>query len=152
MLGCTHFPVLADAIREAIGEDVAHRRFGRNHGAAVAEALAAKGMGSDGAAADVGRLRFFATDSPERFARVGAIFLGPADRSSRVSSWSTSGLSQPDNSRRSVVACCRAARPNLQSGLAVRSVAGALASAALPTSRSRLMSQRRPSSRNTARP
>jgi glutamate racemase len=42
--------------------------------AAVADALAANGMGND--SGGDGSMRFFATDSPERFARVGATFLG----------------------------------------------------------------------------
>ena len=42
--------------------------------AAVADALVAKGMSNETKGAS--SMRFFATDSPERFARVGAIFLG----------------------------------------------------------------------------
>jgi glutamate racemase len=45
---------------------------------AVAEALAAKGLASAPGSEDAGTVRFFATDSPERFARVGAIFLNRA--------------------------------------------------------------------------
>jgi glutamate racemase len=73
VLGCTHFPVLAAAIRQAIGEDVAMVDSAETTAAAVADALVAKGMGNEGGASS---MRFFATDSPERFARVGAIFLG----------------------------------------------------------------------------
>ena len=43
---------------------------------AVAEALEGEGLGSYGNAGGAGATRFFATDSPERFARVGEIFLG----------------------------------------------------------------------------
>jgi glutamate racemase len=75
VLGCTHFPVLANAIREVVGEDVAMVDSAETTAEAVAEALEADGMGSDGADS-VRRIRFFATDSAERFARVGAIFLG----------------------------------------------------------------------------
>jgi glutamate racemase len=74
VLGCTHFPVLAAAIRQVIGDDVAMVDSAETTAAAVADALAAKGMGNDGGSD--ASMRFFATDSPERFARVGAIFLG----------------------------------------------------------------------------
>ena len=42
----------------------------------VADALADKGMSNEGGGDGASTTRFFATDSPERFARVGAIFLG----------------------------------------------------------------------------
>jgi glutamate racemase len=74
VLGCTHFPVLAAAIRQVIGDDVAMVDSAETTAAAVADALADKDMGNDGGGAS--SMRFFATDSPERFARVGAIFLG----------------------------------------------------------------------------
>jgi glutamate racemase len=74
VLGCTHFPVLAAAIRQVIGSGVTIVDSAETTAAAVADALAANGMGSDGGG--VVAMRFFATDSPERFARVGAIFLG----------------------------------------------------------------------------
>jgi glutamate racemase len=76
VLGCTHFPVLAKAIREVVGQHVAMVDSAETTAEAVAEALAADGMGSGGGGGDAGRIRFFATDSAERFARVGAIFLG----------------------------------------------------------------------------
>jgi glutamate racemase len=75
VLGCTHFPVLAAAIRQVIGDDVTMVDSAETTAAAVADALAAKGMGNDNGGSDAS-MRFFATDSPERFARVGAIFLG----------------------------------------------------------------------------
>lgn len=49
---------------------------------AAAEALGRASLAS-GAASEAGAVRFLATDSPERFARVGAIFLGrPIDSAS----------------------------------------------------------------------
>ena len=74
VLGCTHFPVLAAAIRQVIGGDVAIVDSAETTAGAVADALADKGMGNE--ASGDGSMRFFATNSPERFARVGAIFLG----------------------------------------------------------------------------
>jgi glutamate racemase len=84
VLGCTHFPVLAEAIRAAIGADVTIVDSAETTAAVVADALAAGSMGNQGAHAEAGRLRFFATDSPERFARVGAVFLGTAIDAARV--------------------------------------------------------------------
>jgi glutamate racemase len=74
VLGCTHFPVLADAIRDVIGDDVALVDSADTTALAVAEGLAC-GLASTGPAGERS-VRFFATDSPERFARVGAVFLG----------------------------------------------------------------------------
>ena len=76
VLGCTHFPVLAETIREAVGDEVMLVDSAETTAQAVAEALLAAGLGSTAEAS--GTVRFFATDSPERFARVGAIFLGRA--------------------------------------------------------------------------
>jgi glutamate racemase len=76
VLGCTHFPVLASAIRAIIGGSVALVDSAETTALAVAEALEGEGLGSDGEAGGAGATRFFATDSPERFARVGEIFLG----------------------------------------------------------------------------
>jgi len=76
VLGCTHFPVLASAIRAIIGSSVALVDSAETTALAVAEALEGEGLGSDGNAGRAGTTRFFATDSPERFARVGEIFLG----------------------------------------------------------------------------
>jgi glutamate racemase len=74
VLGCTHFPVLAEAIRKVVGAEVALVDSAETAAAAVADALTRGGLA--GEARERGTARFLATDSPERFARVGAIFLG----------------------------------------------------------------------------
>jgi len=74
VLGCTHFPVLAASIRKSIGDSVALVDSAETTATAVASALAERRLA--GAPQSVGQARFFATDSPERFARVGEIFLG----------------------------------------------------------------------------
>jgi glutamate racemase len=74
VLGCTHFPVLAEAIREVVGADVAMVDSAETTAEAVAAAIAGNGSESGGGKGPP--VRFFATDSAERFARVGAIFLG----------------------------------------------------------------------------
>jgi glutamate racemase len=75
VLGCTHFPVLADTIRKIIGSNVALVDSAETTALAVADALASGSLGST-SKANGGTARIFSTDSPERFARVGAVFLG----------------------------------------------------------------------------
>jgi glutamate racemase len=74
VLGCTHFPLLAGAISKRLG--VARRVV--DSAATTARAtmfeLGARGLAND--AARTGGLVLLATDSPGRFARVGARFLG----------------------------------------------------------------------------
>jgi glutamate racemase len=77
VLGCTHFPVLRGAISVAAGPtrhlvdsaattaSEVFRRFG--------ETLSG-GISGDSR----GEIRFLATDAPQRFARVGSVFLGEA--------------------------------------------------------------------------
>jgi len=74
VLGCTHFPVLASSIRKSIGDSIALVDSAETTAVAVAAALAERRLAS--APENRGQARFFATDSPERFARVGEIFLG----------------------------------------------------------------------------
>jgi len=74
VLGCTHFPVLAAAIKQVVGSDVALVDSAETTASAVTEALDRAKLKSD--TAGNGAARFLATDAPERFARVGAIFLG----------------------------------------------------------------------------
>jgi glutamate racemase len=75
VLGCTHFPVLANAIARAAGPGVAIVDSAATTASSVADALAAGALANE-AEAIAPRVRLFATDSPERFARVGRIFLG----------------------------------------------------------------------------
>ncbi|HUO80900.1 MAG TPA: glutamate racemase [Steroidobacteraceae bacterium] len=75
LLGCTHFPVLAGALRAAIPPAVTLVDSARTTAEAVATRLAAAQLGRP-ATAGPGATRLLATDGPERFARVGSIFLG----------------------------------------------------------------------------
>jgi glutamate racemase len=75
VLGCTHFPLLAGAIRRTVGDKIALVDSAETTAAAVEKALE-RGRLSAEPGTDAQEIRFFATDSPERFARVGAIFLG----------------------------------------------------------------------------
>jgi glutamate racemase len=71
VLGCTHFPALLGAIRAAIPPTV------RIIDSAATTAAAVRGqLGANCAAGRNGRVTWLATDGAERFARMGARFLG----------------------------------------------------------------------------
>jgi glutamate racemase len=75
VLGCTHFPVLAGALREVLGDAVTIVDSAQTTAAALVDVLDRAGLrrppDSPG-----GHLLLLATDSAERFARVGGTFLG----------------------------------------------------------------------------
>lgn len=72
VLGCTHFPMLAGAIRAAVGPDICIVDSAATTARYVREALTAAGLARE---EGLGGLRFLATDDPDRFARVGSRFL-----------------------------------------------------------------------------
>lgn len=72
VLGCTHFPVLADAIRAALPRGTVLVDSATTTAEAVAAALSSNGLARGGNRE--GTVRFLATDGPQRFARVGRIF------------------------------------------------------------------------------
>jgi glutamate racemase len=73
VLGCTHFPMLANAIRAVVGPQVTLVDSAATTAQQVRRLLASCGALRGGGA---GSVRFLATDSVERFARVGSRFLG----------------------------------------------------------------------------
>jgi glutamate racemase len=77
VLGCTHFPPLANAIREVVGDGVRIVDSAATTASALAELLDALNLrrltGS-------GVTRFLVTDGEARFARVGPVFFGRAIR------------------------------------------------------------------------
>lgn len=76
ILGCTHFPLLAGAIRDVACDGVAVVDSAGTTAIAVHETLAAAGLLRSH---DIpGIQRFLATDGATRFARVGGLFLGHA--------------------------------------------------------------------------
>ena len=81
VLGCTHFPVLAPAIRAVVGPDVRIVDSAQPTARVVRETLAAAGLAATGTA---GAVRFIATDGTERFARIGSPFLGRTIRPQEV--------------------------------------------------------------------
>ena len=74
VLGCTHFPLLAGAIARQLGPARRVVDSAATTARATAAELAARGLAVG--AVRAGNVRLMATDSPERFARVGARFLG----------------------------------------------------------------------------
>ena len=73
VLGCTHFPLLAGAIAHQVGPSRRVVDSAATTARATAAALESRGLASR---TGNGRVTLLATDSPERFARVGARFLG----------------------------------------------------------------------------
>lgn len=74
ILGCTHFPLLRDAIASVIGEGTAIVDSAGTTAAVAARELADAGLLNE--AAGPGSLTLLATDGATRFARVGGKFLG----------------------------------------------------------------------------
>jgi glutamate racemase len=81
VLGCTHFPLLKDAIAQVAGADVKLVDSGETVAAAAEQLLGDAGLLRG---AGPGDARFLATDGAERFARVGSLFLGEAIQASKV--------------------------------------------------------------------
>lgn len=82
LLGCTHFPVLASALRAVIGSTITIVDSAETTAQAVQAELIDRGLSNASGPATPPILQ--ATDSPERFARVGSRFLGEAFDASRV--------------------------------------------------------------------
>lgn len=79
LLGCTHYPLLADAIARALGPEVRLVDSASATAGAVRELLAARKLFS---AKGRGMRGFFVTEAPDRFVRVGRRFFGPEVESS----------------------------------------------------------------------
>lgn len=81
VLGCTHFPPLADSIRAVVGDSVRIVDSAVTTAEALASLLAEAGITSR---ETHGVCQFLVTDGEERFARVGPVFLGRAIGASEV--------------------------------------------------------------------
>ena len=85
VLGCTHYPLLRDTIASIMGPGVTLIDSATATAASVKEVLTREGLIKTDTGADSGsedeqypESRFFTTDSPERFERVGSNFIeGP---------------------------------------------------------------------------
>jgi glutamate racemase len=75
VLGCTHFPALKETIAKIAGADIILVDSAATTARAVEQRLAKRGLFNGGGG---GSHKFLATDAPDRFARVGEIFLGTA--------------------------------------------------------------------------
>ncbi|MCL2741564.1 MAG: glutamate racemase, partial [Oscillospiraceae bacterium] len=75
LLGCTHYPLLADAIRSVVGGGVELVSSGAPVAAALGEALGRIGR-SDAPGRPDGGVEFYTSDSVERFQRLSSSFLG----------------------------------------------------------------------------
>lgn len=73
ILGCTHYPLLAETIGAALGSEVQLVDSATETAREVAATLAAQGNARAGA---TGSASFFVTDVPDRFVRIGSRFLG----------------------------------------------------------------------------
>ena len=74
VLGCTHYPLLAPAVQEAVGPGVVLVDSARETAREVEALLRERGLARDRRRGS--RCRYYVTDSPERFRRVGERFLG----------------------------------------------------------------------------
>lgn len=83
VLGCTHYPLLADVIADVVGPRVTLVDSGAETAAALARALDERGLRRDPSAPPPEH-RFVATDAPEAFLRVGQRFLAGALRGVEV--------------------------------------------------------------------
>jgi len=72
VLGCTHFPMLADSIRAVAGPEVSIVDSAETTARFVRQTLESRDLAARGAE---GSLRLLATDAADRFARIGGRFL-----------------------------------------------------------------------------
>ncbi len=82
VLGCTHYPLLKATLAQVLGREVLLVDSAEETANSVVKKLQAEGMFRD---TPGGRRRFFVTDVPTRFERVGGAFLGaPLEGVTRV--------------------------------------------------------------------
>ncbi|MDH4069325.1 MAG: glutamate racemase [Ignavibacteria bacterium] len=74
ILGCTHYPILEDAIRNGIGEGVELIDSGAAAANEVGNAL--KKHGIENGSSEAANLQFHVSDIPARFSEIGERFLG----------------------------------------------------------------------------
>ena len=76
LLGCTHFPVLANTIQRVVGPHITLVDSAAATAQDVAECLRADQLLREGEGAHSPTMQFFVTDGPERFIRVANRFIG----------------------------------------------------------------------------
>ncbi|MES1195715.1 MAG: glutamate racemase, partial [Steroidobacter sp.] len=82
LLGCTHFPVFRDALRNVVGRHIHLVDSADTTAAALMQLLEKRNLMTSSIAP--GSVTFMATDGRERFARVAAHFLGQSLNSAEV--------------------------------------------------------------------
>ena len=82
VLGCTHFPVLIEALQSTVGPQVAIVDSAATTAVALQQVLREKDLQSSSTQSV--EPQFLATDGSARFARVGSVFLGRAVRPDAV--------------------------------------------------------------------
>ena len=74
VLGCTHFPLLLQAVKNVVGPGVAIVDSAATTAESVEAELGRQGLLNP--SGEKGTWRFLTTDNPDRFARTGGLFLG----------------------------------------------------------------------------
>ena len=72
-MGCTHYPLLTDVIREIVGEGVALIDSGAQAAKFAKDDMEKLGLLSE--KKEKGKARFFVSDSIENFSELGSMFL-----------------------------------------------------------------------------
>jgi glutamate racemase len=73
VMGCTHYPILENTIRKAMGKGVNVINTGKETAKDVKKTLEARGLLKD---SGKGGAEYFVTDSPDTFKEIGGRFLG----------------------------------------------------------------------------
>lgn len=90
ILGCTHYPVLSDAIKKTVGEKVTLINAGTATAKAVKEYLELNGSQND--KKEKGIHSFFVTDKPDTFKNLASVLLGEEIDDSNVEQVDLSNL------------------------------------------------------------
>ncbi len=82
ILGCTHYPILSDAIRKVLGDGVTLINAGTAVADAVSNYLRRNGISNDGE--NHGQHRYYVSDKPDSFVRQASILVGREVDGSKV--------------------------------------------------------------------
>lgn len=90
ILGCTHYPVLSDAIRRVLGDDVTLINAGIATARAVKEYLSENEMLND--SGSIGKSEFYVSDKPDSFRRIASVLLDDSIDEGKVEQVNISSL------------------------------------------------------------
>ncbi len=74
ILGCTHYPVISEAIKKVIGDDVCLINSGKETAVFAKDMLISQGMLRY--SHDMSQCKYFISDEPQMFSQIAKIFLG----------------------------------------------------------------------------